>query len=503
MRYSFGLALSCCAAAMLVSLPVEATDVGPDAKNVTQQVRKEVDVNLPSLSPIVDRVMPAVVNISVIMGPGGASPAADQIGRGSDGSSMNELLRRYFEQYGRSPNPGDEAQPETEVIALGSGFVIDPSGYIVTNNHVIANAERITVILQDNSRHRAKLIGHDEKTDLALLKIDARRPLPFVQWGDSSAVKVGDWVVAVGNPFGLGGTVTAGIVSARGRNIDEGPYDNFLQIDAPINRGNSGGPTFNLHGEVVGINTAIFSPSGGSVGIGFAIPANFARLIVDQLKTTGHVERGWLGVSIQSLTPAIAKSFGENPDHPTGALVDEVDPGSPAAKAGLKRGDVITEVNGHAIRDSHDLPRIVALTRVGRTLHITLRRAGKTETEEATVAAMPSPAQLAEASGSTTPPAARVGPFGLALEPLTPDLKQELHAGKSVKGVVVEGFIPGSPAAALGLQPGDIIASVNRQPVTSPEQARTKLADAAEAGNVLLFVYRHGAGEFVGASAQE
>src|SRR5207248_5246845 len=260
---------------------------------------------------------PAVVSIAARMngaGATGASPSADE---SNPSTPFDDLLRRFFENRGM-PNPGREGR---EVMALGSGFIIDPSGLIVTNNHVVGNSEKITVIFQDNSRHQAKIVGRDEKTDIALLKIDGNDSLPFVAWGDSNESKVGDWIVAVGNPFSLGGTVTAGIISALGRNINEGPYDDFIQLDAPINRGNSGGPTFNLSGEVIGINTAIYSPSGGSVGIGFAVPSNTANSVVAQLKDNGRVTRGWLGVAIQSITPAIAKSLGMNPDEPTGALV--------------------------------------------------------------------------------------------------------------------------------------------------------------------------------------
>ncbi|MGH7087812.1 MAG: PDZ domain-containing protein, partial [Stellaceae bacterium] len=359
-------------------------------------------------------------------------------------------------------------------------------------------------ILQDNSRHPAAIVGHDPKTDLALLKSDAPKPLPYVEWGDSGQAKVGDWVMAVGNPFGLGGTVTAGIVSARGRNIGDGPYDKFLQIDAPINRGNSGGPTFNLHGEVIGINTAIFSPSGGSVGIGFAIPSNFARKIVDELKATGHVKRGWLGVSIQSLTPPLAKAFGGNPAKPTGALIDSVEPNSPAAQAGLKQGDVIVAANGKAIETAHDLPRIVALAKLGSPLNLEIRRGGKSMTKAATVAAMPSAAQLAALSGGgegSSTPKPEAGPLGMRLAALSPDLRDQLHLKKNVKGVVVAALMPGSPAASIGIKPGDVIESVNRQPVTDRADAEAKLKHALGSGTVVLYVDRGGNGEYVALNA--
>ncbi len=309
---------------------------------------------LPSFAPLVKKVMPAVVNVSATLKPGaGAGEDTDNGDQGQDQSPdvgpdqgfpqspFDEMLRRFFEQQGR-PMPREQHE---HTVALGSGFIIDPSGYIVTNNHVVQNADKVTVIFQDNSEHKAKIIGRDTKTDLALLKIDAPKPLPYVSWGNSDAEQVGDWVLAVGNPFGLGGSVSPGFVSARGRDIHAGPYDDFLQIDASINRGNSGGPTFNLDGQVVGINTAIYSPNGGSVGIGFAIPSSLAKPVIEQLREHGKVERGWLGVQIQQVTPEIAKSLGLPKQE--GALVADVTPGGPAAKAGFKQGDVILSFNGH------------------------------------------------------------------------------------------------------------------------------------------------------------
>src|SRR6201993_5168617 len=307
-------------------------------RNLTRQAQNEVAIALPSFAPLAEHVLPAVVNISVeLTEQAAAQDEGDTQGSGlvpsvPGGTPFDQFMRRFFE------NPRRNQQEKA--IALGSGFIIDPTGDVVTNNHVVANAEKVTVTFQDNSQHPAKVVGRDAKTDVALLKIDTKQRLPYVTWGNSDDTRVGDWVVAVGNPFGLGGIVTAGIVSALGRNIDEGPYDDFLQIDAPINRGNSGGPTFDLHGQVIGINTAIYSPSGGSVGIGFAIPSNLAKDVVVQLKEHGQATWGWLGVAIQSITPSIAKGLGLNPEHPTGALVASVNESSPAAKTGLKPGDV-------------------------------------------------------------------------------------------------------------------------------------------------------------------
>ena len=461
-------------------------------KNITAQTQKQPVVALPSLAPLAQRVLPAVVNISAQLGAEAAAQADRSADEGSQsGQPFDELLRRFFENRGL-PQPGHE------VMALGSGFIIDPDGYIVTNNHVVGNAAKVTVTLQDNSKHEAKIIGRDEKTDIALIKIDVKEKLPFVSWGDSDQAKVGDWIVAVGNPFGLGGTVTAGIVSALGRNINEGPYDDFIQIDAPINRGNSGGPTFNLSGEVIGINTAIYSPSGGSVGIGFAVPSNTANSVIAQLKEKGHVTRGWLGVSIQSITPAIAKSLGLNAEEPAGALVAGVTPDSPAAKAGLKQGDVILAAGGHKVKDVHDLPRLVAAAPIGKKLDLTLRRGGKEMTLAATIAEMPeNPQQVASAKKG---PAEDAASLGLRLSSLTDELRSQYRIPKDVEGVLVSKVAPDSPVGAIGIEPGDVIMSVDQQPATTPAQAAGELKQAAAKGTILLLLNRKGTTQFVGLS---
>jgi serine protease Do len=469
-------------------------------RNLSQQAQNEATIALPSFAPLAEHVLPAVVNISVELteqaavqeegdtqGDGGLVPSVP------GGTPFDQFLRRFFENPSRNP--------QEKTMALGSGFVIDPAGYVVTNNHVVANAEKVTVTFQDGSQHPAKVVGRDAKTDLALLKIDTKQRLPYVTWGNSDDAKVGDWVVAVGNPFGLGGTVTAGIVSALGRNINEGPYDDFLQIDAPINRGNSGGPTFDLHGQVIGINTAIYSPSGGSVGIGFAVPSNIAEHVVAQIKEHGHVTWGWLGVSIQNITPSIAKSLGLDPDHPTGALVASVTPNSPAQKAGLKPGDVIIEADGHNIKAVHALPRIVAAAPIGSTLELTIRRGGEEQKLEATIAEMPE--SVASGGESGVPSSqANASAFGMEFVPLAPELRSELHVPKDVSGVVVRRIAPDSSARALGIQPGDVIVSIDQKPVTTPEEAAAELKEAAAHGNVLLLLNRHGVSEFVGLTVE-
>jgi serine protease Do len=470
---------------------------GNGGRNLTQQTQSEVNIALPSFAPLVHRVVPAVVNISVELKEQAAAQGEGDAGQegssppGPGGTPFDQFLHRFFEQ------PFQDRNPAEKVVALGSGFIIDPRGYIVTNNHVVANADKVTVIFQDNSRHTAKVLGRDEKTDIALLKIDTNQKLPYVTWGDSDDAKVGDWVVAVGNPFGLGGTVTAGIVSALGRNINEGPYDDFLQIDAPINRGNSGGPTFDLHGQVIGINTAIYSPSGGSVGIGFAVPANTAKYVVDQLEEHGHVTWGWLGVAIQSITPSIAKGLGLNPGQATGALVASVVPDSPAAKAGLEAGDVITAAGGHEIKAVHDLPRLVAAASVGNKLSLTILRNGKERTIEATIGEIPNKVASAEQGGEQPSTA-----LGMELAPLTAQLRRELQVPKNVNGVVVDHIANDSPARALGLQTGDVIVSIDQKPAATPPEAAAQLKEAAAQGNVLLLVNRHGTNEFVGLSIE-
>jgi serine protease Do len=473
-------------------------------------------LSLPSFAPMVKKVMPAVVNISVTEKAGTVGddePTLDQDqdqdqGLGPDqgpqpgfpSSPFDEFLRRFFEQQGQPFH--NMPQHNVQRIALGSGFIIDPAGYVVTNNHVVANADKVTVIFQDNSRHPAKVVGRDSKTDLALLKVEAKEPLPYVAWGDSNAAQVGDWVLAVGNPFGLGGTVSSGIISARGRDIHSGPYDDFLQIDASINRGNSGGPTFNLQGQVIGINTAIYSPNGGSVGIGFAIPSSLARQVIDQIREHGKVERGWLGVQIQEVTPEIAKSLGLAKSE--GALVAEVTEGSPAAKAGFKQGDVVVDFNGHEIHKVRDLPLMVAETPVGEKAGVTVWRDGSDLKLDVAVGRMPENPQMAanEQGGGEQGEVANASALGLKLAPLTEEMRKRVGVPKSVKGVVVTSIADDSPLAAIGVEPGDVIESINQQPVMTPQQAEAKFKDVQASKNkqVLLLLNRHGTNEYLAVS---
>ncbi len=407
------------------------------------------------------------------------------------GSPFEEFFRHFNER--QQPNNGAEA------MALGSGFIVDPSGFVVTNNHVVDEATDINVTLTTGKSYPATLIGTDKKTDLALLKIESPTALPAVSFGDSDSVRVGDWVMAVGNPFGLGGTVTSGIVSARSRDLNSGPFDDFLQIDASINQGNSGGPTFSMAGEVIGINTAIFSPNGGSVGIGFAIPSNLAKPIIATLRDHGSIERGWLGVQIQGVTPEIASAVGL--EKPAGAIVSEVMPDSPAAKAGLRRGDVILTFAGKAVDRLHDLPRLVAAAPIGGKAEVTLWRdhAKQTMTVEVAKLADEQVAATANDNAPAAPAVDSVETLGLTLASLTPDLRQQFGIAETVDGVVITAVAEDGPAAKRGLQPGDVIEQVGSAPVATPQQVAS-LAKAAHAENrnaVLLLVNRQGDEIFV------
>jgi serine protease Do len=442
------------------------------------------------------RLLGVVVNISTTQGPAAAAAKnSPDTQPPSPGSPLDQFFRDFFGDRG-APGGVDGLAPP--IASLGSGFIIDPSGLIVTNNHVIANAEQITVTLSDNTVLQARVVGRDVVSDLALLKVDAKKPLPAANWGDSTNTRVGDWVLAIGNPFGLGGTVTSGIISATARDIHAGPYDDFLQTDASINRGNSGGPMFNLAGEVIGINTAIFSPSGGSIGIGFAIPSAFARPIIDQLKAIGKVERGWIGAHIQPVTDEIAEAIGLDNSH--GAMIASIDPASPAAQAKLQPGDVILAYDRKPIDRSRQLPRLVADTPPEKPVKLSIWRDGKTHEVELKVAALDAtrPAPPAPEPEKPKPPPS-VDALGLKLAKLTPDLRKQFSLPDAAKGVVITDVPPNSAAATQGLRPGDLVVAVGHAGVTMPEEVQQKAAAVEKTArkDVLVRVERDGITRFV------
>jgi serine protease Do len=374
-------------------------------------------------------------------------------------------------------------------MAQGSGFFISPDGYAVTNNHVVEHGKTIEIQTDDNKTYSAKVVGTDPKTDLALLKVEGRNDFPYVKLADK-APRIGDWVIAVGNPFGLGGTVTAGIVSARGRDIDAGPYDDFIQIDAPINRGNSGGPTFDVDGNVIGVNTAIFSPNGGSIGIGFAIPSDTVKTVITQLKDHGSVTRGWIGVQIQPVTPDVADSLGLKKAE--GALVAEAQPDSPAAKAGVESGDVIATVNGEAVKDARDLAKKIGGIAPGSTVRLGVVSHGSDKTVSVTLREYPRDQQTRLGENGGTPGASE-SHLGLTLAPA------DSVAGSGGKGVVVTAVDPDGPAAERGFKTGDVILEVAGKPVSKPADVRTALNEARSGGKrtVLMRVKSGEATRFV------
>jgi serine protease Do len=444
-----------------------------------------------NLADLAEKVTPAVVNISTTQSVERGTQRLPQQSPFPPGSQFEEFFKRFFDQQ----NFEQGQSRSSKATALGSGFIIDASGYVVTNDHVVGKADKIDVTLTDGRKFDAKLIGRDEKTDLALLKIDAEKPLPFVTFGDSDKARVGDPVMAVGNPFGLGGTVTSGIISARHREIQAGPYDNFLQIDAAINRGNSGGPSFNMAGEVIGVNSAIYSPTGGSVGIGFAIPSSTAKPVIAALRENGKVERGWLGVQIQEVTPEIASGLGL--DGAKGALVAAITPDSPAAKAGLKQGDVILSVDGQDIERLRDLTFHVAGRKAGDKLTMSVWRDGANREVQASVASMPKE-QVAKA-GEQPSTHEKTGALGLGLAPLNPETRQRFGLDEDTKGVVIANVRPDSPAAEAGLRQGDVVVSVNQTAITAPRQVSEQVAKARKDGRptVVVLIARGGAQQFV------
>jgi serine protease Do len=435
---------------------------------------RTVRINSETFSKLAQKLKPAVVNISTTQVlkqhpffRGRPSPFGEQ-------DPFREFWERFF---------GGEMPREFETRSLGSGFIITKEGYIVTNNHVVENAKEIVITLSNEKDYKAEVIGRDKKTDLALIKIDAEEDLTVVPLGDSDDLEVGEWVMAIGNPFGLAETVTAGIVSAKGRVIGAGPYDDFIQTDASINPGNSGGPLFNLRGEVVGINTAIIATG---QGIGFAIPVNMAKELLPQLKEKGRVIRGWLGVGIQRVTSELAKSFGL--EEAKGALISQVFKGTPADRAGIKQGDIILEFDGKEITEFGDLSRTVASAPPGKTVEIKVFRDGKVLTLETTIDEMEEKVEMAKEPSEK--------PLGLTVQDITPEIARGLNL-EGVTGVVVTQVTPGSPAAEAGMRRGDVVQEVNRKPVENVEDFGQAIEEAKSQESILFLIRRGESSLFV------
>jgi serine protease Do len=438
-----------------------------------------------SFADLAEKLSPAVVNISTSQTIERPESDGSPIPKGSP---FEDLFKDFLDR-GRPEGP-QTAQ------SLGSGFLISPEGYVVTNNHVIEDADEITVNFPDGTSLKAALIGTDPKTDIALLKVEPTTPLPFVNIGDSDAIRVGDWVLAIGNPFGLGGSVSAGIVSARNRDINAGPYDDFIQTDAAINRGNSGGPLFNMAGEVIGVNSAIISPTGGSIGIGFSVPANLVKGVVAQLREYGVTRRGWLGVKIQTVTDEVAEALGL--EKAAGALVAEVTAGGPAAEGGIEQGDVILKFDGVDVAQMRDLPRMVAATAVEKAVRVVVFRKGKTQTLKVTIGLLDEAgAPIPTATGGESAPDANVElpELGLTLAPLTPEGRAQHGLADDVTGVLISGVAPGGSAAEKGLQAGDVVVEVGQKPVAPPAEVKAGVEDSTAQGKKTVLFLIQSAGE--------
>jgi serine protease Do len=460
-----------------------------------------------SFADLAEELLPAVVNISTTQViEGRNNPQMPQL---PPGSPFEEFFKEFLERN-QQQHPNKRQRKAT---SLGSGFIIDTrkngDAFVITNNHVIEGADEITVILQDNDRIKAELVGRDAKTDIAVLKIKSNRKMASVGFGNSDDARVGDWVVAIGNPFGLGGTVTAGIISARGRDIQSGPYDNFIQTDASINRGNSGGPLFNVDGKVIGINSAIYSPSGGSVGIGFAIPSSGAQPIINQLIKYGEVKRGWLGVHIQGVTEEIAETLGMK--KAMGALVANLIKGGPAEKSNIKAGDVIIEFDGKPVPEMRKLPRIVAETEVDKPVKVIVWRDGKKVTVKVTIGRLDED----EVAAATNPDEDKkpvdksgdkmVDPLGLTLAEITPALRERFKLDEEARGTVVTEVADDGVAFEKGIRPGDLIVEVSQEEVTSPDQVIAKVDAARKEGNkrILLLIEGQSGLRFVALSIEK
>ena len=481
-------------------LPMEPTSVAAIAP-----------INKPGLQPwapsagfadLIEHVSPAVVHVSTS---GFVERSGSRNGRNFQFPPGWEDFFRDFQNPRGNQDESEDDQPQSKQkrpLGIGSGFVISADGYVVTNHHVIDRADEIVVAMTNGDEYQAQIIGSDPKTDLALLKLDDASDLPFVVWGDDEKSRVGDWVVAIGNPFGLGGSASTGIISARGRDIRSGPYDDYIQVDAAINRGNSGGPLFNTRGEVIGINTAIYSPNGGSVGIGFSIPATMAKGVVRQLQESGSVERGWIGVGIQEMDKDLANSLGR--DNDSGALITAVEEGAPASKAGLQVGDIILEFDGHAIEEMRDLPRVVAQASVGGNYRLSIWRDG--DLKNLTIKTEPFPDELAGTSATPTPEeSTESNLIDAQLKLLSDYERREYGIDSSISGVLVESVERNGLAARNGLRRGDVIVQVDSKAMTSAQAVTDTLSSAKDAGRskVSMLLNRGGNSRFLAFSLED
>ena len=469
----------------------------PTSNNEAKAAEQRPAAQVGSFADLVETLLPAVVNISSTQKPEMVQDFPD-MPHFPPGSPFEDFFDEFMDRRGGGV-------PSVPPASLGSGFIIDAeNGYVVTNNHVISGADEVRVTLHDDTTLEAEIVGRDEKTDLAVLKVTTNKKLVAVPFGDSKHLRVGDWVLAIGNPFGLGGTVTAGIISAQQRNINAGPYDDFIQTDASINRGNSGGPMFDTKGNVIGINTAIFSPSGGSVGIGFAIPIDLAEPVIHQLIEYGRTRRGWLGVRIQNVTNEIAESLGL--DHAKGALVASITETGPAEKAGLMPGDIILRFDEQEIKEMRDLPRIVAETRIDKSVKIEFWRDGRLKTAKVKVDELEKAEEKGllaskadQQSGKSSSDSTKIEIVGMSVAPLNENTRSVYNIDEKIDGLVITSVTDGSEAQEKGLIEGDVIAEINQQSIETPKDAIKMIGQARKSGrsSVLLLVNRGGDVRFV------
>ncbi len=476
---------------LLLSLPVPGNFV-------VQQAYAEAQ-SLPNIADLAERLLPSVVEISVVSKVAG--PEVSGMPQIPDDSPFKDFFDEFLKKKQQQQNPDDKqgdngapAPDDRTVNSMGSGFIVGASGLIVTNNHVVEGADSIQVHMQDGTILKAELVGRDPKTDLAVIRVKPDKPLPTVAFGDSDKLRIGEWVTAIGNPFGLGGSVSLGIVSARNRDINAGPYDDYIQTDAAINKGNSGGPLFNMNGEVVGINTAIFSPSGGSVGIGFSVPSNTAKSVVAQLEKYGETRRGWLGVKIQTVTPDIAESMGM--DKARGALVADVTTGSPSATAGIDAGDVIVEFDGRPIADSKELPRVVGETEVGKEVSVKVIRDGKEKEIKVTLGRLEDGEKIIAKQDTAKPAPApsTVTTLGMTVSEFTDDLRKKFKTDDKLEGALVTEVSKDGLASEKGIEAGDVILEAGGKAVKSSADVSQAIEGATKDGknSVLLLIAKAG-----------